>query len=219
MADRLRVPGPTPAERALQHWLDRREENVDWNRLLPGPTVIEVAARLTAAPRAFLAEPVDLPALAGDVLALGPAGTGEALDRVLRAAQGWAASRQGVALGLWIYASEDRLGPLSQPLLRTTPDRMLAALGFRLAAVVDPYRWLVEADRRQEAARSVILWSGQRPGAEDPATAYGRWVALDSLRRDQALQATLTDYQHRQEVMRRLQEQRAREAAARYTPE
>lgn len=219
MADRLTTPDPSPAERALQLWLDRREEDVDWTRLAPGPTVAEVATRLTAAPRAFLAEVVDLPALGGDVLAANDTRITDGVDRVLRVAQGWVASRQGAALGLWLYASEDRLGPLSRPLRRETPDRLLAALGLRLAAIVDPYRWLVEADRREEAARVAILWSDQRPSDEDAATAYGRWVALDSLRRDRALQATLTDYRHRQEVMRRLQEQRAREAAARYTPE
>ena len=222
MADRLAAAAETPAERALRQWvgLGHDEEKI-WNGLVPGPTVAEVAGRLSATPREFLGDAVDLRALAGDVLGDGPGGApgaSAATDRVVDAAQAWGPSRQGVAVALWVYASEDVLGPFDRPLLRSAPDRFLGALGLRLAAVVEPYRWLVEADRREEAARAVILWSGQHPD-EDYPTARSRWSALDSLRRDQALRTAMADYRHRQEVTRRLQEQRAREAAARHAPE
>lgn len=220
MADRLAPAAQTPPERALEQWarLGHDEEAI-WAGLVPGPTVAEVSGRLSAAPRELLDDGVDLRALAGDVLGAWPSGpVARGLDRVLDDAQGWTASRQGVAVGLWVYASEDLLGPFGTPLLRAAPDRLLAALGLRLAAVVEPYRWLVEADRREEAARAVLLWSGQHPD-EDYPTARSRWSALDSLRRDHALRAALGDYLHRQEVARLLREQRAREAAARYAPE
>jgi len=219
VADRLAPAAQSPAERALEQWarLGHDEEAI-WAGLVPGPTVAEVAGRLSATPREFLDDAVDLRALAGDVLGDGLRGRLRWIDPVLRDAQGWSASRRGVAVGLWVYASEEVLGPFSRPLLRGAPERLLAALGLRLAAVVDPYRWLVEADRREEAARAVLLWSGQHPD-EDYPTARSRWSALDSLRRDQALRAALGDYLHRQEVGRRLREQRAREAAARYAPE
>ena len=219
MADRLAAAAQTPPERALERWARLgHDEEAAWAGLVPGPTVAEVAGRLSATPREFLDDAVDLRALAGDVLGDVVRGRTRWLDPVLADAQGWSAGRQGVAVGLWVYASEDVLGPFGRPLLRTVPERLLAALGLRLAAVVEPYRWLVEADRREEAVRAILLWSGQHPD-EDYPTARSRWSALDSLRRDQALRAALGDYQHRQEVARRLREQRAREAAARYAPE
>lgn len=215
MAERLAPAGRTPQEQALQHWAEQgHDEEAIWSGLVPGPTLAEVMAQLSATPREFLDDAVDLTALAGDVLGARARRT----DAVVRAAQPWGPSRQGIAVGLWVYASEDVLGPFGVPLLRPTPERLLAALGLRLAAVVDPYRWLVEADRREEAARAILLWSGQHPD-EDYPTARSRWSALDSLRRDQALRATLADYLHRQEVLRRLRDERAREAAARVAPE
>lgn len=223
MAERYARPTPDARQQALQAWLGHHgDEQVDWSSLLPGPPVAQLAARLSAVPRSFLDESVDLLALGGDVLGEPEHGW---LDPAVSAAvtliqtEGVPESTPGAALGLWIYASVDLLGPL-QPALRTdAAERVLAGLALRLAPVVPPYDWLVQAERREEAARGLLLWSGQRPAGEDVTVAQARWEGLDSLRRDAALRATLTDYVHRQDVLRRLQADRAREAAARYTTE
>lgn len=134
-------------------------------------------------------------------------------------ASGSSAARRAAALVLWLWASDDLHGPLSVPLNVAWPDRALAALAFRLAAVVDPAEWVSDADRRDEAARQFLFWSGNLPAGEDQATAKSILAMRDSLQQNAALAQTVAEHEHRLEVSRRLQAARAREAAARYSSE
>jgi hypothetical protein len=221
-ADHRARAGADPAARSLTAWLAGGvDEAALWAAAAPGPSVAELTARVSALPREFLRPEVDLTALCGDVLAP----EHEVLPPVLAAAvaeireHGGPAAATGAAVGLWLYASEGLLGPLSVPLARAWAPRVVLTLALRQAAVVRPYDWVVDAERREETVRAVLLFGAQRPAGERLDAARSRWAAVDSVRRDEALRATLADYAHRQEVMRRLAEQRAREAAARYTNE
>ncbi|NIJ04894.1 phosphohydrolase [Frigoribacterium faeni] len=209
----------------LGRWLARGDDEQDlWGRLVPGPSVDDVARRLSAVPRSFLEPGLSLRSLVGDVLDdLAPDPLGQLAGPARRAADvageidesGHDAARRGAAVALWTWASQDELGPAEPRLLTRSADRVLAALAWRLAPVVDPRVWLADAERRDEAARSLLFWGGQLPAGEDAATARALLEARDSLRRDQSLSQALAEQQHRLEVMRRLREARAREAAAR----
>ncbi|MGC3955723.1 MAG: hypothetical protein QM804_15980 [Propionicimonas sp.] len=124
-----------------------------------------------------------------------------------------------MAIGLWLFASESVLAPLQPGLVDRQPTLALDALGLRLAPIVDPARWLAEADRREEAVRTFLFWNGQLPKGETVQAAQAALAARDSLRFNQALAASFAEHRHRDELRRRLEAARAREAAARYTRE
>lgn len=201
----------------LEPWFaEGLDEEGAWVGFRPGPSVAELTERLSTAPKPFLAERIDLVALAGDVLPRSSA-VPRAAERIV--ATGSTASVTGAALGLWLLASHDLVGPLSTPLVPLLPERPLLALGLRLAPVVAPERWLVEAERREEAVRTLLLWCGQLPAGEDAGRARALYDQRDSVRREKALGKALKDHAHRLQVLRELQAQRAREAAARYSHE
>ncbi|MGY4858962.1 hypothetical protein [Cryobacterium sp. AP23] len=226
-------PEPVPvheAEVLLDLWF-AREDDVEtaWRQCVPGPGVAEIATRLSLVPPAFLADPVAILPLAEHILEVEYgakllSGADLRAQRVLATADqvrstGSSAARRGAALALWLWASDDLHGPLSVPLSVVARDRALAALAFRLASVVDPAEWVRDADRRDEAARQFLFWSGHLPADEDEATARSILAMRDSLQQNAALAQTLADHEHRLEVSRRLQQARAREAAARYSSE
>ncbi len=203
----------------LDLWFARDEdESGVWESLWDGPSVDELATRLSSVPQSFLAERVGITALAGDVLALE---TGSRLSALTSQIEGTgsSAARRAAAIALWLWASEEEVGPFSTPLRRQYPERTLAALAFRLAHVVDPAEWVSDAERRDEAVRTFLLWSGQRPAGETEDAARAMLAMRDSLQHSRALADALRDHQHRLEVTRRLQEARAKEAAARYSSE
>jgi len=238
-ADRVSRPAgaPEPAETMvvdsealLDIWFAREQDDVIvWRSCLPGASVAEIATRLSLVPAAFLADDVAVLQLAENILEIeyGASGTTSPDRRrqeVLRIvdqvrATGSGAARRGAALVLWLWASDDLNGPLSVPLSPVWHGRAMAALSFRLAAVVDPAEWVRDADRRDEAARTFLLWSGHLPAGEDEATARSILAMRDSLQQNTALAQTMADHEHRLQVTKRLQEARAREAAARYSNE
>lgn len=197
---------------ALLAWAGRGgSENAAWEGLHSGAAVAELAARLTTVPRPFLDERLSVAALAGDLL--GDASLAcvpfESEPHV----------RTGAAIGLWLVASEDLLGPFSPPLRRDRLDLAVDALAMRLATVADPLDWVSDDERREEAVRTFLLWSGQLPAGEDAATARALLEARDSLQRNRALAEAFEEHRHRAEVAKRLADARAREAAARYSAE
>lgn len=188
-------------------------EDGQWGALAPGPSVLAVAARLSTVPSPFLADEVSIRALAGDIL-------GYRVATSLASAQlDDQRVRRGAAIGLWLVASESVLGALDPPLGGHTTTLAVDALALRLAPVVDPADWIADADRREEAARTFLLWNGQLPAGEDAGAARAALAARDSLQFNQALAASFAEQKHREELRRRLEEARAREAAARYTRE
>jgi len=218
------------SEALLDIWFAREQDDVIvWRSCLPGASAAEIATRLSLVPAAFLADDVDVLELAENILeteygAPGMTPPDRRRQEVLRIvdqvrATGSGAARRGAALVLWLWASDDLNGPLSVPLSPVDYGRAIAALSFRLAAVVDPAEWVRDADRRDEAARTFLLWSGHLPAGEDEATARSILAMRDSLQQNTALAQTMADHEHRLQVTKRLQEARAREAAARYSNE
>jgi hypothetical protein len=214
----------------LELWFARGDDDVAlWRQCVPGPGVDEIATRLSLVPPAFLADGVAILPLCEHILemeygAVVSTAAGRRSQSVLEVAEqvratGSSAARRGAALVLWLWASDDVHGPLSVPLRVVSSDRALAALAFRMAAAVDPADWVRDADRRDEAARQFLFWSGQLPAGEDEASARSIFAMRDSLQQNAALAQTLADHEHRLEVSRRLQAARAREAAARYSSE
>jgi hypothetical protein len=217
-------------EALLELWFALgHDDRVVWRQCRPGPSVDEIATRLSLIPPAFLAADVAILPLAEHILdteygILAASPAERRAQQVLRAAEqvrdtGSAPARRGAALALWLWASDDLHGPLSVPLADVSRDRALAALAFRLAAVVDPAEWVSDADRRDEAARQFLFWSGHLPAGEDEVTARSILAMRDSVQQNAALAQALADHEHRLEVTRRLQAARAREASARYSSE
>lgn len=185
-------------------------EDAAWAAARPGPSVDAIGARLSSVPRPFLDEGVSLAALAGDVTGRAPAAVAHAEDPRVRLA---------AAIGLWVLASEDLVAPFDPALSTGIGLRAVDALALRLAAVTDPLDWLSDAERREEAARTFLLWAGFLPAGEDVDTARALLDARDSLRRSAALADAYAAHRHREEIARRLAEARSREAAARYSSE
>ncbi|MET4157509.1 phosphohydrolase [Agromyces sp. PvR057] len=182
-----------------------------WAAARPGPSIDAVAARLASAPRAFLDDRVVLSALAGDVLGGRPL-TALAFADDPRV-------RLGAALALWLVASEELVEPFVPAFRSGTPALAVDALALRVASVADPRDWLADDDRRDEAARTFLLWCGFLPAGEDAVAARSLLVARDSLARHRELADAYAEHRHRAEVARRLADARAKEAAARYSTE
>lgn len=201
----------------LDAWFERGEnEEAVWNGLASGPSLDELGSRLSSIPRDFLDPRVSLRAITGDLYGGAPR---HELTTVLEQAQPIDASRRGAAIALWLWASEELVGPLEPGIATGWAPRAVAALAFRLAPVVDPAEWLTDAARREEAARLFLLWCGYLPAGETASVAKSLWERHDSLRRNAAMQAMLADHQHRVEVTAELRKKAAMEAAARYTHE
>ena len=226
--------GPPPdavdSEALLAVWFAREQDDVlVWRTCLPGASAAEIATRLSQVPAAFLADDVAILPLAENILEMEYSAGGrttpdqrgqeilEIVDQVR--ATGSGAARRGAALVLWLWAGDELNGPLSVPLNPAYYGRAIAALSFRLAAVVDPAEWVRTADRRDEAARTFLLWSGHLPAGADEATARSILAMRDSLQQNTALAQTMAEHEHRLQVTKRLQQARAREAAARYSNE
>jgi hypothetical protein len=202
---------------ALANWFaENLDEEAVWSDLREGPSADEVAARLGSAPQSFLSDTVDVVALAGDVFDDVRVATAAA-ERIK--VRGTPQSCLGAALGLWLFASQELVGPFSVPLQDGFAARAALALAFRLAPLVQPGRWLTESERRDEAARTFLLWNGLLPRGEDLVQARSLYEMRDSVRRQGALAQALADHAHRMEVQRRLADAKAEEAAARYAHE
>ncbi|MFW0782993.1 hypothetical protein AAFP35_00605 [Gordonia sp. CPCC 206044] len=187
--------------------------------LTAGPHVGELTARLATVPGWFLTDPLRVRPLAGDVLGDGAAHRETNRVAALIDDLDVDEARTAAGLALWLWASQDVIGPYSRPLRKGRAHRVLATFAFRLAATV-PLRDLIGvADRREEAARTFLLWSGQRPENEDPIGARSLLDARDSLARNAFFAEALARHQHRLEVSRQLAAARAREAASRYGSE
>ena len=199
-------------ETAVAAWIARYGgEEAQWERCDEGPALAEVASRIGSVPRAFLDDAVDIRALVAD------AGLGGRL-----AALGWwrePAARRAMGVGLWLYGSQQVLAPFSPVLTAERAVGAIDALAMRLAPAADPRTWIASADRREEAARLALMGAGWLPAGEDTARARARFDGLDSLAHDALLGEVLERERHRAAIAAKLQDARAKEAAARYTRE
>ncbi len=210
--------GDAPEVRMLAAWAALLDQQpVADEALTPGPSVPELAARLSRVPLEFLDPRADPRALVRDLALPVPA------DKVAEIVVGLGieGAARAAAVTVWLWAGDDlpAAGSLSVPVARDRAAAVLAAMSLRLASAVPAEDWLRVAERREEACRTMLRYAGQLPAGEDAATARGEYDLRDSVRRNERLARALDDHRHRQAVARRLAERAAREAAARYSPE
>lgn len=187
------------------------DEDAAWASARQGPALETVASRLSAIPSPFLDPAVDVVALVRDAGIDGPLACAAHLDHL--------EVRRGAAVAVWLLASEHVVAPFEPALADGAPERLIDALALRLAPASDPLTWLADGERREEAARLALLWSGYLPARETREVARGHWDAVDSLRRNAALAKFAQEEEHRRAIAAKLADATAREATARYTRE
>ena len=203
-----------PAD-ALDAWLGLRyNEKAAWAAARPGPDLSAVMSRISSMPRELLEPDVNLHALAGDVL-----DGGEPLYPLFELMGAREGSSAGVAVVLWVWASESLVAPFDPPIASGDIVRAASALALRLAPFVPSEQWFLDAARREEAARLLLLWAGFLPAGEDAQLARTRWERLDTVMQAGIINEALVDFEHRVEVARVMREKAAAEAAARYRSE
>lgn len=214
----------TEAHALVEQWLALGlDPEAPMARATAGPSVTELAVRISSIPREFLDPRLDLPALLDDVLA-DTASPGALVAAHSAAARIVATDEPDVlaaaAAVLWLHGSAVVVGPYSVPLaLGPRFYEVLLTVALRVAPLSPPATWLTSEDAREEMVRTVLWWSGQLPAGEDLATARAMMAVHDSLSRSDTLGRARRIYEHRLEVNRKLREERAREAAQRYTNE
>lgn len=175
---------------------------------MTGVAVARLTRRLTDTPRDFLAPPeeVSVPAVVSDVvLAAGGAPLSAFPDLSERV-------QRLVLIASWLLADEElRVDPSA------TREFLLEGPLPDLAALVDPPRFVTDPDRREELARLALRALDVPPAGETAAQAADRLSTVDSVRRHEALLAARAAEERAAAVRQAMEEQRAREAAARYS--
>lgn len=181
---------------------------------MTGVAVARLTRRLADTPQDFLADPatVAVPAVVSDVLLM--AG-GRALDST--AAEPFEANeprwRRLVLVTCWLVADPALLaaGPAALTTWLASPDLVA------LSGLVDPPRFTQDPDRREELARLTLRALRLRPANETPEQSADRLSTVDSVRRQEVLVAAREAEARAAAVRKAMEEQRAREAAARYS--
>lgn len=176
--------------------------------------VPRLTRRLADTPQDFLTDPahVALPAVVSDVLLMAggrPMGATEAA----RFADGEPRWQRLVLVACWLLADPDLLacGPAALTRWLTSPELL------KLSGLVDPPRFVQDPDRREELARLALRALSLRPAGESPEQAADRLSTVDSVRRQEVLVAAKAAEERAAAVRRAMEEQRAKEAAARYS--
>lgn len=176
--------------------------------------VAQLTRRLADTPPDFLTDPaaVAVPAVVSDVLLM--AG-GTALDAV--AAEQFETDdprwRRLVLVTCWL---------LADPALRAADptalkDWLIDPALAKLSQLVDPLRFTQDPDRREELARLTLRALSLRPANETPDQSADRLSTVDSVRRQEVLVAAREAEERAAAVRKAMEEQRAKEAAARYS--
>ncbi|MET0235223.1 MAG: hypothetical protein ABW224_11335 [Kibdelosporangium sp.] len=167
--------------------------------------------RLAETPADFLSDQTSVAAVVSDVLV---AAGGEALDATTAAPfqvtgrPGWA---RLVLIACWLVSDES---------LKPDPDRLLRYFTEvlpQLAALIPAEHFVGDADRREELARLALRELDVLPDGETAAQAADRLTTVDSVRRFQVLEEARAAEARAKAVRQAMEEQQAREAAARYS--
>lgn len=109
---------------------------------------------------------------------------------------------------------------LADPELQPDPDRALELLTTgldTLANLVAPATFVSDPDRREELVRLTLRALGSTPAGETAAQAEDRLSTVDSVRRHEVLLAAKAAEERAQAVRKAMEEQAAKESAARYS--
>jgi hypothetical protein len=182
--------------------------------MTPEVAVSRLTRRLADTPTDFLADPasVAVPAVVSDVLLM--AG-GNALDATA-AAQFEAEEprwRRLVLVTCWLVADPTLLACGPALLSKWLTAREL----FTLSRLVDPLKFVRDPDRREELARVTLRALSLTPAGETRSQAADRLSTVDSVKRHEVLLAAKAAEERAAAVRKAMEEERAREAAARYS--
>ncbi|GAB3903696.1 hypothetical protein GCM10029964_096040 [Kibdelosporangium lantanae] len=167
--------------------------------------------RLADTPSDFLSDDVSVPAVVSDLLvAAGEPG----LDA--RTALPFESSERGwlrlVLVACWLLADEEFRAGDQERIVEFLTEVLLP-----LADLVDAGKFVNDPDRREELARLALRSLGLSPDGETAAVAADRLATVDSVRRQEVLRAARAAEERAAAVRKALEEQRAKEAAARYS--
>lgn len=176
--------------------------------------VSRLTRRLADTPTDFLADPVSVavPAVVSDVLLM--AG-GNALDATTAARfeaeePRW---RRTILVTCWLVADPTLLACGPEALSKW----LLARELFTLSLLVDPLRFVRDPDRREELTRVTLRALSLTPAGETESQAADRLSTVDSVKRHEVLLAAKAAEERAAAVRKAMEEERAREAAARYS--
>ena len=176
--------------------------------------VARLTRRLADTPTDFLADPgaVAVPAVVSDVLLM--AG-GKALDATTAARfeseePRW---RRLVLVACWLVTEPALLACGPATLSKWLSARELVTLSL----LVDPLKFVRDPDRREELARVTLRALSLTPAGESSAQATDRLSTVDSVKRHEVLLAAKAAEERAAAVRKAMEEERAREAAARYS--
>jgi hypothetical protein len=176
--------------------------------------VARLTRRLADTPQDFLADPaaVALPAVVSDVLLMAGGTALDAADAEPFETEDprW---RRLVLVTCWLLADPALLacGPAALTTWLSAPDL------FELSLLVDPRRFTEDPDRREELARLTLRALSVQPEGETPERSADRLATVDSVRRQAVLVAAKEAEERAAAVRKAMEEQRAKEAAARYS--
>lgn len=176
--------------------------------------VVTLTRRLTDTPQDFLTNPmaVTVPAVVSDVLLM--AG-GAALDAKAAATfevdePRW---RRLVLVTSWLVAEPALLACGADALSAWLRSADLCTLSLLVA----PRNFVADPDRREELARLTLRALSVTPEGETAAQSADRLSTVDSVRRHEVLVAAKVAEERAAEVRKAMEDERAREAASRYS--
>jgi hypothetical protein len=191
----------------------------------PGPALALLTRRLLDTPVAFLDEPrigaagqVATAALVNDVLYLhGMRADGAHLQRFTGATAKADRNRLGlVAIAAWLLADA---WFLDQGLDHFHVFYTLAEVPEALAPVTAAHRFVHDADRRAELARTVLAHLGYRPDGETAAQAADRLQAVSGSARRALIEASRAAERRARAIREALEAKEAQESADKWTRE
>lgn len=175
-------------------------------------SVSRLTRRLAETPTDFLSDDVSVPAVVSDVLV---SAGGQGLDA--RSALPFESSERNwlrlVLISCWLLADEE-VAAAADP--RQTYDFLTEVL-LPLADLVDARKFVADPDRREELTRLALKSLSLQPDGETQAQAADRLATVDSVRRQEVLRAAKEAEERAASVRKAMEEQRAQEAAARYS--
>lgn len=176
--------------------------------------VARLTRRLADTPADFLADPasVSVPAVVSDVLLMagGAALDADAATRFEVDEPRW---RRVVLVTCWLAADPTLLARGPSVLSEWLLSREL----FTLSLLVDPLTFVHDPDRREELARLTLRALSLLPAGETPERAADRLSTVDSVKRHEVLIAAKVVEERAAAVRKAMEEERAREAASRYS--
>lgn len=167
--------------------------------------------RLAETPADFLSDQTSVAAVVSDVLV---AAGGEGLNATTAVpfqAPGDPDWTRLVLIACWLV-SDESLKPDPEQLMRYFTEVLPT-----LSTLISPAHLVADADRREELVRLALREFDVLPDGETAEQAADRLTTVDSVRRFQVLEETRAAEARAKAVRKAMEEQQAREAAARYS--